>query len=79
MLRIALPVATIISLFFVPWALLFAWLAPLPDNVQEQVDDAIGHGFDGIIVYVDEAGTPPGSLRLAGMIGTMGYPPPPVG
>ena len=59
-LRIALPVATIISLFFVPWALLFAWLAPLPGTVQEQVDDAIGHGFDGIIVYVDEAGNPPG-------------------
>jgi CubicO group peptidase (beta-lactamase class C family) len=27
--------------------------------VQEQVDEAIGHGFDGIIVYVDEAGKPP--------------------
>ncbi|MBT8041160.1 MAG: beta-lactamase family protein [Gammaproteobacteria bacterium] len=58
-LRVALPVATIISLFFVPWALLFVWLAPLPDSVQEQVDDAIGHGFDGIIVYVDEAGKTP--------------------
>jgi len=27
--------------------------------VQEQVDEAIGHGFDGMIVYVDEAGKPP--------------------
>ena len=27
--------------------------------MQEQVDEAISHGFDGIIVYVDEAGKPP--------------------
>jgi len=58
-LRIVLPVATIISMFFVPWVLVRAWLAPLPDTVQEQVDEAIGLGFDGIIVYVDEAGKPP--------------------
>ena len=32
---------------------------PLPDTIQEQVDEAIGHGFDGMIVYVDEAGKPP--------------------
>ncbi len=58
-LRIVLPIATIISLFFVPWILVKAWLAPLPDTVQEQVNDAIGLGFDGIIVYIDEAGKPP--------------------
>lgn len=27
---------------------------PLPDTVEEQVDGAIDHGFDGIIVYVDQ-------------------------
>jgi CubicO group peptidase (beta-lactamase class C family) len=27
--------------------------------VQEQVNEAIGHGFDGIIVYVGESGKPP--------------------
>lgn len=32
---------------------------PLPDTVQEQVSDAIGYGFDGMIVYVDQAGKPP--------------------
>jgi len=32
---------------------------PLPDTVEEQVNDAIGYGFDGMIVYVDEAGKPP--------------------
>jgi Beta-lactamase class C and other penicillin binding proteins len=36
-----------------------AWILPLPSTVQEQLDDAIGYGFDGIIVYVDQAGKPP--------------------
>ncbi len=34
-------------------------MEPLPDTVQQQVDDAIDHGLDGIIVYVDEAGKTP--------------------
>jgi CubicO group peptidase (beta-lactamase class C family) len=42
-----------------PWDGIWAWITPLPDTVQEQVNDAIGHGLDGIIVYVDEAGQPP--------------------
>ncbi len=54
-----MSLATIISLFFVPWILIWAWLAPLPDTVREQVNDALGYGFDGIIVYVDESGKPP--------------------
>ncbi len=58
-LRIILAIGTPISLFFVPWVLVWAWILPLPDTVQEQVNDAIGHGFDGMIVYVDEAGKPP--------------------
>ncbi len=32
---------------------------PLPDTVQEQVNKAIEYDFDGMIVYVDEAGQPP--------------------
>ncbi len=58
-LRIVFIVASISSLWFVPWILVKAWVLPLPDTVQEQVDEAIGHGFDGMIVYVDEAGKPP--------------------
>lgn len=58
-LRIALLVGTIISLYFVPWLLVKAWILPLPDTVQEQLDEAIGHGFDGMIVYVDQANKPP--------------------
>jgi D-alanyl-D-alanine carboxypeptidase len=57
--RILLLVGTVISLFFVPWILVKAWILPLPDTIQEQVDEAIGHGFDGMIVYVDQAGKPP--------------------
>lgn len=58
-LRIVLLLGTLISLYFVPWILVKAWILPLPDTVQEQVDEAIGYGFDGMIVYVDKAGEPP--------------------
>jgi CubicO group peptidase (beta-lactamase class C family) len=58
-LRIVFIIASISSLWFVPWILVKAWILPLPDTIQEQVDEAIGHGFDGMIVYVDEAGKPP--------------------
>ncbi len=57
--RIVLFGGTIISMFFVPWLLVKAWILPLPDTIQEQADEAISHGFDGIIVYVDQAGQPP--------------------
>jgi len=53
--RIALLAGTLISLFFVPWLLVKAWVLPLPNTVQEQLDEAIGHGFEGMIVYVDQS------------------------
>ena len=58
-LRIVFILASIGSLYFVPWILVKAWILPLPDSVQEQVEEAIDHGFDGMIVYVDEGGKPP--------------------
>ncbi len=58
-LRIAFIIASISSLYFVPWILVKAWILPIPDTVQEQLDEAIGYGFDGMIVYVDQAGKPP--------------------
>ena len=58
-IRLVLFIGTIASMFFVPWLLVWTWILPLPDTVQEQVDEAIGHGFDGMIVYVDQAGKPP--------------------
>lgn len=55
-----MPIVGIICIVvFVPWDGVWAWITPLPQTVQEQVNDAIGHGLDGIIVYVDEAGEPP--------------------
>lgn len=58
-LRVAFILASLSSLWFVPWILVKAWILPLPDTIQEQLDEAIGHGFDGMIVYVDQAGKPP--------------------
>ncbi|KXX70889.1 serine hydrolase [Flammeovirga sp. SJP92] len=58
-LRIILFVGTAISLYYVPWPILTAWIKPLPDTVQEQVEEAIPMGFDGIIVYVDQKGKAP--------------------
>jgi D-alanyl-D-alanine carboxypeptidase len=62
---IILPVAIIGLVVFPPWNGIWAWLAPLPDTVQEQVEDAIGHGLDGIIVYIDQSGKEP-ALYAAG-------------
>lgn len=59
MIKIALLAATVVSLYFVPWMLVKVWILPLPDTIQEQVDEAIDHGFDGIVVYIDEGGKPP--------------------
>jgi CubicO group peptidase (beta-lactamase class C family) len=58
-LKLTLILASIASLFFVPWILVWAWILPLPDSLQEQANEALDHGFEGIIVYVDEAGKPP--------------------
>ena len=66
-LRITFILASIGSLYFVPWILVKAWIVPLPDTVQEQLDEAIGYGFDGMIVYVDQSREATGVLcrRLA--------------
>lgn len=57
-IQVLLLTGTFISLFYVPWPIIWAWILPLPDTVQEQVDDALRHDFDGIIVYVDVADEP---------------------
>lgn len=54
MFRVILLSGTVISLFFVPWILVKAWILPLPNTIQEQVDETLSHGFDGMIVYVDK-------------------------
>ncbi|MBB6325745.1 CubicO group peptidase (beta-lactamase class C family) [Algoriphagus iocasae] len=57
-LRILFILASIGSLYFVPWPLVKAWIRPLPDSVQEQLEEGIEQGFDGMIVYVDQGGKP---------------------
>lgn len=52
-IKILLLIGTIISLYFVPWTILKAWIMPLPNSVQKQVNKATDYGFDGIIIYVD--------------------------
>ena len=58
-LRIIFILASIGSLYFVPWILVKAWIMPLPHTIQEQLDEGIEHGFDGMIVYVDQVGKSP--------------------
>jgi D-alanyl-D-alanine carboxypeptidase len=60
LLKIIILVISIICIVvFVPWLAGCAYLKPLPDTVQEQVDDAINYNLDGIIVYVDKKGKAP--------------------
>ena len=60
LLKIIFPFVAIIStVAFTPWDALWVWSAPLPDTVQEQVDNAIDHNLDGIIVYIDKKGKKP--------------------
>ena len=59
-LRIVMPIVALISVIVIaPLDLVPPWIAPLPDTVQEQVDEAIDDGLDGIIVYVDQPGKAP--------------------
>ncbi len=55
-IRILLLLGTVVSLYFVPWPIVKAWIMPLPGTLQEQVDQAAEYGFDGIIVCVNRKG-----------------------
>ncbi len=57
--RITLLFGTVVSLYFVPWLLVWAWILPIPSTMQEQTDKAIDYGFNGIIVYVEKNGQTP--------------------
>jgi CubicO group peptidase (beta-lactamase class C family) len=46
-------------MFFVPWVLVKVLIVPLPDTVQEQVNETIDYGFEGMIVYVNQGGKEP--------------------
>ena len=46
-------------MYYVPWVIIKARILPLPSSVQEQVDDSLNYGFDGIVVYVDKKNITP--------------------
>lgn len=60
LIQISILIVSIIgTILFTPWAILWIWITPLPDTVQQQTNDAIDHGLDGIIVYIDQRGKAP--------------------
>lgn len=61
-LQAFLFIGTPISLYFVPWLIVKAWILPLPDSLQGQLNQALDHGFDGIILHIDQPGKPPVQL-----------------
>lgn len=56
---IILIIVSICSLSFVPWKIVGTWLKPLPDTVQQEVNNTIKLGYDGMIVYINQTGKPP--------------------
>jgi CubicO group peptidase (beta-lactamase class C family) len=51
--QVFLLCGTAISLFYVPWPILSAWLPPLPDSVEAQLEASTEGALDGIVVYAD--------------------------
>ncbi|WP_416308321.1 serine hydrolase domain-containing protein [Neptunicella sp. SCSIO 80796] len=59
-LRIIAAIVTIASVvIFAPWQAAYLYLKPLPDTVQQEVDNAIDYDLDGMVVYVGKKGQPP--------------------
>ncbi len=57
--QVVLLTSTAVSLFYVPWPILGAWLPPLPDSVEEQLEASTASGLDGIVVHADFGDGPP--------------------
>lgn len=53
LLQVLLLAGTAVSLFYVPWPILGAWLPPLPDSVEAQLEASAEGALDGIVVYAD--------------------------
>lgn len=56
MAKIILILASIGSLYFVPWDILQAKLSPTSESVQEEINKAQKYGLDGAILYVNQKG-----------------------
>ncbi|WP_338592850.1 serine hydrolase domain-containing protein [Shewanella khirikhana] len=59
LLRIIMPLVGLISaVVFVPWAGVWLWLSPLPDTVEQQLDEATALGLGSVILYIDHPDRP---------------------
>jgi D-alanyl-D-alanine carboxypeptidase len=59
-LRTVMPLIALLTVVIIaPLDLVLPWITPLPDTVQEEIDQALDYGLDGIIVYVDQGGISP--------------------
>lgn len=56
--KVCFILVSICSLYFVPWKLVKTYITPLPDTIQEEIDQAINLGYAGIIIWIDEANNP---------------------
>lgn len=57
--KIVMILISIFCTWFFTWEFVSVWIKPLPETVQEEIDNAPNYGFDGMIVYVDQAGKTP--------------------
>lgn len=54
-----MPLVGLISaVVFVPWAGVWLWLSPLPDTVEQQLDEATALGLGSVILYIDHPNRP---------------------
>lgn len=59
-MRVLAAIVTFASIyFFAPWEYGLYYLRPLPNTVQQELDEAVDEGIDGVIVYVDKKGSRP--------------------
>lgn len=59
-MRVLAAIVTLASIyFFAPWEYGVYYLKPLSDTVQQELDEAVDEGVDGVIVYVDKKGSSP--------------------
>jgi len=54
--KIFLFAGTFVSLFYVPWPILGAWLSFTPATIEEQLEKTLDYGFDGVVLYFDQGG-----------------------
>jgi len=66
-LRVVMPLIALgCAVVLPPWAGIRAWMAPLPDAVQAQIDHAAALGLAGLIVYIDQTGQRPHTYVASG-------------